>query len=1458
MATIDTSEFDVLHQQFLHEAQVLGLTDRETKRHVVDRMKEERELKAKMKIEEEQNMRMFELTRRIAEEKADLDRKMAQARLERGDANDDLELDENGILIEKDEPQNRNTHRPRMVLQAPKPLPFDEKNESIDAYLFRFERYCSAAGWPQDQWITALLPGLKGKALTAYYELARDVEVSYEEIKIHLMKRYLCTEDGYRNKFRAAKPESGETMDAFFSRSKLLFQRWLEMADVDKSSADQVIDLILREQFVASCSPSLVVFLKERELRSVQEFVTVAERYRLAHPTQTMSAKTSDALFANVAFTDNRQNTGGKGGQGKPSDTKFNQEQQKQTTGQNQFGSRGAVRGAHTGGFERKVCFYCKEPGHLRRKFPKILSASVSVPAKGCCKVCSEDYTVSKKCGHDFDPSETAAGETDKSSLLLCEGTLNGNPVEVMLDTGCTTCGVRKSLVLQSQMTGEICHCRQFNGEIVELPVALVDLDTPYFVGKVSACVIENPISDVILGRIPGAKLDQADIAAAVQTRAQKIKDQRPFRPLLTARAPKLDIGPTEIAKLQEADATLSLSFERAANGTSVNGQTFVMKDGLLYRSNSQASTTQLVVPKPLRESVLIAVHDGIFGGHMGSHSTFKRLHPYFYWPGYWRETHQYCQTCDKCQRTVPRGKIPRVPLQPLPVIETPFQRVGIDLVGPIQPVSDTGYRYILTLVDYASRYPEAVPLKRIDTESVAEALMGIFSRLGIPGEILSDQGSQFTSELFQAVMKLLSVHQIHSTPYHAQTNGLVERFNGTLKTMLKRLMTDKPKDWDRYLPAALFAYREIPQTATGYSPFELMFGRTPRGPSCVLFETWTGSDGSSEPKIVHQFVTDLKETLSEMMTLAQENLIDSAGKAKGRYDKRSKPRSLVVGDEVLVLLPSDNSKLLLKWKGPFKVVQKKGVCDYVIELARGQEKMFHINMLKKYERRAQGDKQNSTAVSVIMGSVLEPDEDVQNIDVRVVPTMQTETVEDVHYNPDLEPERLEQVKSVINKHAKIMTDLPGTVHTIQHSVRNGDIVVNQRQYPMPFDTEKVIEDEVKKMLDLGIIEPSQSPYSSPIVLVKKPDGSVRFCIDFRGLNKVTIFDSEPIPDPESLFVSLRDKNFFTKIDLAKGYWQIPLDPQDKHKTSFRTSQGLFQFLKMPFGLATAPSSFARMMRQLKLAECGSVSFFDDILVSSVGWEEHLKSLDKLLTRLGEFGLTARPTKVEVGFQEIEFLGHMIGMGKMRPVDKKVTKILKLETPRTKRQVRALVGLAGYYRRYIPGFSQLMVPLTELTKKNKPAKVQWTDQCETAFQTVKQRLSEQPAVALPDFDRPFTVRTDASGTGIAGVLMQTDDEGHIHPVMYASRKLLDRETRYSAIERECLALVWAIDKFSRYLTGRYFVVETDHRPLTYLQRSKTTNSRLMRWALALQEYQFSVMPICGTDNLEADILSRLG
>ena len=272
----------------------------------------------------------------------------------------------------------------------------------------------------------------------------------------------------------------------------------------------------------------------------------------------------------------------------------------------------------------------------------------------------------------------------------------------------------------------------------------------------------------------------------------------------------------------------------------------FEEKNRILYRVysppkvNGGIEIRQVVVPKNLRSQVIELAHSSLLGGHMGIRKTSDRVLSKFYWPGLKGDVTRFCRTCDICQKTESKGKTPKVPLQKMPLIDIPFKRVAIDLIGPIFPSSEKGYRYILTMVDYATRYPDAVPLKNIDTETIAENFLDMYSRLGFPEEVLSDNGTQFISECMEEVSRLLSIKQLTSTPYHPMCNGLVEKFNGTLKAMLRRLCNEQPRQWPRYINAVLFAYREVPQESTGFSPFELLYGRTVRGPIQILKELWT------------------------------------------------------------------------------------------------------------------------------------------------------------------------------------------------------------------------------------------------------------------------------------------------------------------------------------------------------------------------------------------------------------------------------------------------------------------------------------------------------------------------------------------------------------------------------------------------------------------------------------------
>ena len=281
-----------------------------------------------------------------------------------------------------------------------------------------------------------------------------------------------------------------------------------------------------------------------------------------------------------------------------------------------------------------------------------------------------------------------------------------------------------------------------------------------------------------------------------------------------------------------------------------------------------------------------------------------------FTWPGIHADITRYCQSCDICQRSIPKGRTTKVPLGNFPIVGEPFQRVAVDLVGPITPATDRGHRYILVLVDYATRYPEAIPLKNIEAETVAEGLLTVYSRVGFPKEILTDQGTQFVSGVMKEVSRLLSICRLTTTPYHAMCNGLVE--HSTLKAMLKKMCEERPQDWDRYICPVLFAYREVPQESTGFSPFELLYGRQVRGPMSILRELWTEETPEGETKMAYQYVIDLKHRLKETCKLALKNAKKSQAKYMKYYNRKAKVRKFEVGDEVLLLLPTNNNKLLM------------------------------------------------------------------------------------------------------------------------------------------------------------------------------------------------------------------------------------------------------------------------------------------------------------------------------------------------------------------------------------------------------------------------------------------------------------------------------------------------------------------------------------------------------------------
>ena len=1099
--------------------------------------------------------------------------------------------------------------------------------------------------------------------------------------------------------------------------------------------------------------------------------------------------------------------------------------------------------------------------------------------------------------------------------LNLGTGRMGGRKVEVMRDGGANTCVVRHSLVQDHEFTGRSHRLKTIDGTELMAPEAALHVDTPYYKGHLTALALEKPLFDLVIGNIAGAtnglsesvctQTNAADvdsctesveehevmaqaadpkIGAAVSTRSSSATRKRVEKPLAVISVQDLTDS-REVRELVGVDPTLANVRRRLLQGESTNLKngataTYVKEHGLIYRvvvKDSGEERRQLVVPEKYREAVMKLAHSTTLSGHLGRGKTLTRVEAHFFWPGVGSDIARFVKSCDICQKTVDRGRIKPAPLQPLPIIDQPFEKMAVDIVGPIEPRASDGSRYILTLVDFATRWPEAVPLKNVETTTVAEAMVSVFCRVGVPKQVLSDRGTQFTSGMMDEVLRLLSCKGLHTTPYHPMSNGLCERFNGTLKKMLKRMTAEQPKEWPRFIAPLLFAYREAPQSSTRFSPFEMVYGRCVRGPLQMLRELWDNQLPDPEVKATYQYVVDLSGRLKETCELAKQELLKAREVQKAYYDKKAKLRKFCEGDKCLVLLPTATNKLLAQWKGPFDIQKKVNDLNYIVRI-NGQPKRFHINMLKQYfeprtvaaciETRVYDEEKTRCLALVKAQFSAEANEEQvaaavviaesEEGDGPVTPaSRRTETRHNVEYGAQLSTDEKASLEALLSKYDEVFSDTPSVAKVKPHRIElTSEVPVRVKPYPIPLRLVDAVKDEISEMEAAGIIEKSTSPYCSPMVVVKKKEGGIRICGDYRRINAVTRLDAEPMADPQTIFATLANSRIFSKIDLTKGFFQVPLTEESKKVTAFSTPGGLYQYKALPFGMTNSPAAFNKVMREVMRGVEGVAMFVDDVLIHSSSFKQHLETLETVLKRLRLYGLKIKPSKCMIGHQQVPFLGHVVGDGLYACEEDKVARVKDAPRPRTKKEVKSFLGLAGYYREYVPNFAVVAAPLHELLKKQAPNMVHWTDLQEEAFLKLKSLLCKEPILQLPDFNKEFVLRTDASQEGVGAVLMQ-EHHGQMFPVSYYSRKLRAAERNYSTVEKELLAVVEGVKKYYFYLYGDEFVLETDHLPLASLKTSKNANARLMRWALYLQQFAFSVRYIKGKTNIGADFLSRL-
>ena len=394
---------------------------------------------------------------------------------------------------------------------------------------------------------------------------------------------------------------------------------------------------------------------------------------------------------------------------------------------------------------------------------------------------------------------------------------------------------------------------------------------------------------------------------------------------------------------------------------------------------------------------------------------------------------------------------------------------------------------------------------------------------------------------------------------------------------------------------------------------------------------------------------------------------------------------------------------------------------------------------------------------------------------------------------------------------------------------------------------------QVQQMLASNIIHPSNSPWASLVVMVRKKDGSLRFCVDFRQLNAATVKDAHPLPRIDDLLDALHGARWSSTLNLKSGYWQVPITECDKAKTAFRTSSGqLYKFNQVPFGLCDAPATFSclmdRVLADLHWETC--LFYLDNIIVFSSTWEEHLARLRQVLERLRQAILKLGAEKCTFAGKEVSYLGHRVAEEGLLPDSSLLVAIQQIPPPKTATEVRSFLGLAGYYRRYVKNFAVIAGPLHALTRKD--VVFHWSAKCQAAFDNLKTLLTTSPITAFPDFSQAFRLYTDASTAGLGAILAQVRD-GKECIICCASRALNQAEKA----NLECLAIVWAVAKFRPYLMAMPFEVYTDHYALQWLKIMRTGSALFHRWSAALEECDFTVRHRPGKAQTPVDGVSQL-
>ncbi|XP_078233523.1 uncharacterized protein LOC144583518 [Pogona vitticeps] len=1111
-----------------------------------------------MEEREREKQRQFELERERMERAERLEREKMAFELRK------LEL------MNQNNNNNRDSEGGQLSKADLKKFPVYHKGDCPEVFFSLVERAFVDFSVRDTEKMTIMRSLISGSLAEVYAEMPEELMKDFAEFKKLVFARHGINAEQLRQRFRSITKKPEQTFTQVGAQLVRLLEKWLSQEGTE--TYQQLKDLIALEQFYSVLHGELKFQVRERKPKSVAEAAEIADfisQIRKPLGEGKSMGKPKETYSKYSQGPGKSQQGGGAHGEGKPSDMKPRPQILEGKPKQDEKDSK----------YSRK-CYFCQGKGHLISECEKLKQLKGIVPQDSSGTKPKAVFCVQKEQS-SLSLREPVAMATQSGTVTSADqAEENGPLVEVKrcllvrtdsqlfetagVDVGILDHQYRGLRDTCSQVT--LCHPdiipREYiipnesmkvagiEGQVISLPVAEVPVNFQGWRGVWRLAISSTLPAAVLVGNDLAEHVKRVLVITRSQATTGTVQGGTD-EPETEAEGSSEAVVETlttdsRFGQEQKADATLQKCFEQVTDAqlTPETPVRFLEKKGILYRETLRNTSkggdgirSQLVVPEKYRPMILQRGHSDMFAAHLGVNKTQQRITQNFYWPEIGKQIKEFCKQCDVCQRQGNSRDRTKAKLCPLPVIDTPFKCIGVDIVGPLPKATKRGNRFILTIVDHATRYPEAIPLTNIETNTVADALVGYMSRMGFASEIITDLGASFTAKLMKRLWQICGIKHKETTAYHPESNGLTEKFNGTLMRMIRAYLAENPNNWDQKLQSLLFAYQSVPQASTGFSPFELLFGRRVKGPLDLIQQNWEQIT-QDDPQDVVTYINSLRNDLKRNLELAAETLQAQKVRKKAWDDQEGRER---------------------------------------------------------------------------------------------------------HFNP-------------------------------------GE----------------------------GVL------------------------------------------------------------------WPRP----------------------------------------------------------------------------------CKENKLQLGRPEIKYLGHMVGGGVIKPLEAKIEAVRDWPRPNTKKKVKSFLGLVGYYRKFIPRFSEIAAPLTDLTRKKTDDRIPWTSDCEEAFQRLKQALINYPVLRAPDFDREFIIYTDASNSGVGAVLCQEDENGDQHPVSYLSRKLQKGERHLATVEKECLAIVYAIQKAKPYIWGRHFILCTDHSPLQWLKTMKTHNSKLMRWALNLQDYDFEVKVVRGSVNCVADALSR--